>query len=79
MTESMIYWITRLDGIRGFCEGFQIIAILFAVVGIITTIFTIGVKITAESEGSSDDARIAGSICKIACKVWIPAFCIASL
>ena len=40
MTESMIYWITRLDGIRGFCCGIQTIAVLFAVLGIIAAITT---------------------------------------
>ena len=77
MTETMIYWITRLDGIRGFCCGIQTIAVLFAVLGIIAAIVALCISIAAEEEGSDDDARIASSICKIACKVWIPAFCIA--
>ena len=77
MTETMIYWITRLDGIRGFCCGIQTIAVLFAVLGIIVAIVALCISVTAEEEGSDDDARIACGICKIACKVWIPAFCIA--
>ena len=77
MTESMIYWITRLDGIRGLCFGIQTFAVLFTILGIIAAIVALCISATAEEEGSDDDARIASSICKIACKVWIPAFCIA--
>ena len=77
MTESMIYWITRLDGIRGFCFGIQTFAVLFTILGIIAAIVALCISVTAEEEGSDDDARIASSICKFACKVWIPAFCIA--
>ena len=77
MTESMIYWITRLDGIRGFCFGIQTIAVLFAILGIVAAIVALCISVIAEEEGSDDDARIANSICKFACKVWIPAFCIA--
>ena len=77
MTESMIYWITRLDGIRGFCFGIQTFAVLFAILGIIAAIVALCISVTAEEEGSDDDVRIANSICKFACKVWIPAFCIA--
>ena len=77
MTETMIYWITRLDGIRGFCFGIQTIAVLFAVLGIIAAIVALCISVIAEEEESDDDARIASSICKFACKVWIPAFCIA--
>lgn len=79
MTESMIYWITRLDGIHGFCQGFQIIATILAVVGIITALITGGVKAASIAEGSDDDAKIAGSICKVACRVWIPMFCLATI
>ena len=77
MTETMIYWITRLDGIRGFCCGIQTIAVLFAVLVISAAFVAVCISISAEEEGSDDDARIASSICKIACKIWIPAFCIA--
>ena len=77
MTESMVYWITRLDGIRWFCFGIQTFAVLFAILGIIAAIVALCISVTAEEEGSDDDARIANSICKFACKVWIPAFCIA--
>lgn len=77
MTESMIYWITRLDGIHGFCYGIQTLAGVFAIVGITAAIIAVCIKINAEAEESDDDARLASGICKIACKVWIPAFCIA--
>ena len=77
MTESMVYWITRLDGIRGFCFGIQTFAVLFAILGIVAAIAAACIRVGAEEEGSDDDARIASGICKIACKVWIPTFCIA--
>ena len=77
MTETMIYWITRLDGIRGFCFGIQTFAVLFTILGVIAAIAAACIRVGAEEEGSDDDARIACGICKIACKVWIPAFCIA--
>ena len=77
MTESMIYWITRLDGIHGFCFGIQAFTVVFAVLGIIAALVSTCISASAEAEGSDDEARVASSICKIACKVWIPAFCIA--
>ena len=77
MTETMIYWITRLDGIRGFCFGIQRFAVLFTILGVIAALVSTCISASAEAEGSDDEARVASSICKIACKVWIPAFCIA--
>ena len=77
MTESMIYWITRLDGIHGFCYGIQTIAVISTIIGAIAALVAVCIRVGAEEEGSDDDARIASGICKIACKVWIPAFCIA--
>ena len=77
MTETMIYWITRLDGIRGFCFGIQTFAVLFTILGVIAAIAATCISVTAEEEGANDDARVANGICNIACKVWIPAFCIA--
>ena len=76
MTESMIYWITRLDGIHGFCFGIQTFGVLFTILGVIVAIAATCVGVAAEEDGD-DDARVANGICKIACKVWIPAFCIA--
>lgn len=75
----MIYWITRLDGIHGFCQGFHIIASILTAVGILTALIAGGVKAAATAEGSDDDARIAGSICKVACRVWIPMFCLVTI
>lgn len=77
MTETMIYWITRLDGIRGLCFGIQTFAVLFTILGIIAAIVATSISVASEEDGSDDDARIANGICKIACKIWIPAFCIA--
>ena len=50
---------------------------LFTILGVIAAIAATCIKIGAEEDGLDDDARIASGICKIACKVWIPAFCIA--
>ena len=77
MTESMIYWITRLDGIHGLCYGIQTFAVVFTILGIVAAISATCISVAAEEDGLDDDARVASSICKIACKVWIPAFCIA--
>lgn len=77
MTETMIYWITRLDGIRGLCFGIQTFAVLFTILGIIAAIVATSISVASEEDGSDDNARIANGICKIACKIWIPAFCIA--
>ena len=78
MTESMIYWITRLDNICSFLSNFQELATVFAIIGIIVAIaaFIIS-KLAKSTNDDDDDARIANSIYKIACKVWIPAFCVA--
>lgn len=77
MTESMIYWITRLDGIHGFCFGIQTIAVISTIIGAIVALVAVCIKVSSEVEESDDDVRFASGICKIACKVWIPAFCIA--
>lgn len=77
MTESMIYWITRLDGIHGFCFGIQTIAVISTVIGAIVAFVSGGLKAASEADGYEDGAKIAASICRVSCKVWIPAFCIA--
>ena len=77
MTESMIYWITRLDGIHEFCHVIQTIAVISTVIGAIVAFVALCIKVSSEVEESDDDARFASGICKIACKIWIPAFCIA--
>lgn len=79
MTESMIYWINRLDEIRSFCLGLNIISSIFAIIGIMAALVTTCFKAVFESEGSDADARAANSIRKFACKIFIPAFCIATL
>ena len=50
MTETMIYWITRLDGIRGFCFGIQTFAVLFTILGVIAAIAATCISVTAEEE-----------------------------
>lgn len=77
MTESMIYWITRLDGIHELCHGLEAIGILLTAIGIITSLITTGVKFLSELEGSDNDAKMASNICKFSCKIQIPALCVA--
>ena len=77
MTESMIYWITRLDGIHSFFLGLQVISIILTAFGIAIALTTVCLKASAELDESSDEVRIYDYVCKLALKVLIPAFCIA--
>ena len=77
MTESMIYWITRLDGIHSFFLGLQVISIILTAVGITIALTTACLKASAELDESSDEVRIYDYVFKLALKVLIPAFCIA--
>ena len=77
MTESMIYWITRLDGIHSFFLGLQVISIILTAVGTTIALTTVCLKASAELDEYSDEVRIYDYVCKIALKVLIPAFCIA--
>ena len=77
MTESMIYWITRLDGIHSFFLGLQVISTILTAVGIAIALTTVCLKASAELDESSDEVGIYDYVCKLALKVLIPAFCIA--
>ena len=77
MTESMIYWITRLDGIHSFFLGLQVISMILTAFGIAISLTTACLKASAELDESSDDVRIYDYVFKLALKVLIPAFCIA--
>ena len=79
MTESTIYWITRLDKIHEFCDKFGEIALFFTIIGAITAFITICYKAVSESEGLINESKAASKFCKIFCKVWIPALCIATM
>ena len=74
MTETMIYWITRLDGICNFCDVIQTIALVFTVIGMIILLAASILKHISESE---EDVKIANGLCKMSCKFWIPALCVA--
>ena len=74
MTETMIYWITRLDEICKFCDVVQTIALVFTVIGICILLAVSILKHISESE---EDAKIANGVCKMSCKIWIPALCVA--
>ena len=77
MTESMIYWITRLDGIHSFFLGLQVISTILTAIGITIALTTACLKASAKLDESSDEIRIYNYVCKLALKVLIPAFCIA--
>ena len=79
MTESMIYWITRLDGIHGFCFGIQTIAVISTVLSAMMAFIAAIVKVICEEDESNEEARAASKIFKISFKVLIPAFCIAMM
>ena len=79
MTESTIYWITRLDKIHEFCNEFGELAIFFTVIGAVIAFIVLCYKAVAESEGLINEAKTASRFCNIACKIWIPALCIATI
>lgn len=74
MSETMIYWITRLDKICTFCDVIQTIALVFMVIGMVILLAASILKHISESE---EDIKIASGVCKMSCKFWIPALCIA--
>ena len=79
MTESTIYWITRLDKIHEFCNEFGALAIFFTVIGAVITFIALCYKALSESEGAINEAKAASKFCKITSKVWIPALCIVTI
>ena len=79
MTESTIYWITRLDKIHEFCDKFGELALFFAIIGAVTAFIIICQKAVSEAEGAINEAKAASKFCKLFCKVWIPALCIATM
>ena len=78
MTESMIYWITRLDGIHEFYHGIYAIAAVFAVLSAIVAFSGAFIK-AMYGEEPNEDARTAVRVCKLSFKVLIPAICIATM
>ena len=55
MTESTLYWITRLDQIYSFCNGLGILLAILAVLGVITlTIFKIIKEVNREFNRGDD-------------------------
>lgn len=56
----------------------QIISTIFAAVEIIAALAATCCKVVSELQESDDDARIADSIRKFACKILIHTFCIAT-
>lgn len=79
MTETMIYWITRLDRIHNFCDGIQTIALLFATIGFIILLVAAILKHMAEADGTDSEVKMTSGVCKMSCKIWIPALCVAMI
>lgn len=81
ITQTMMYWITRLDGIRGFLHGFDcltgilfIIALICAVIAGIICIAMVGDSWKPMSETvETEDYKIVKRIRSLSCKI---AFCI---
>ena len=74
MTETMIYWITRLDEICNFFDVIQTIALVFTIIGMMILLAASILKHIAEAE---EEVKIASGVCKMSCKIWIPALCVA--
>lgn len=84
MTESTIYWITRLDEIRGFLVGIQIILTLVASVGIIMLLigyFCMNIRKEEYGDGydEDDDYKAMRSLFRAGCMIGIPAAVIATI
>ena len=79
MTETMIYWITRLDRIHNFCDGIQTSAILLTVIGMIILLAASILKRMAEADGTDSEVKMTSGVCKMSCKIWIPALCVAMI
>jgi len=82
MTESTIYWITRLDEVKSFCTGFQIVFSVAVVLGVLLAIITYCMKMGIKAEGyrgyeESSDYKMVSSLCGFGCKIAIPAFILA--
>lgn len=79
MTETMIYWITRLDRIHNFCDGIQTGALLLTVIGMIILLVAAILKRMAEADGTDSEVKMTSGVCKMSCKIWIPALCVAMI
>lgn len=76
MTESTMYWITRLDGLHSFFNGIQVLSTIALFVAIVVFAITYNVMMINKDYGQdSSDYVIAKSINSIALKVLIPALC----
>ena len=79
MTESAIYWITRLDEIKSFFLGLQTLMSVLAGISLTLLIICMILKNVEESSSGTDtdDYRSLFAICKHARIIFIPTFCIA--
>lgn len=81
MTESTIYWITRLDEIREFLVGIQIIPTIIAGVSIIMSLIGyICMNMEKASYGDEDDDyKVMKSLCRTGRTIGIIAAVIATM
>lgn len=78
MTESTMYWITRLNGLHSFFDGIEMLGVGVLLAAAIMFVITRSVMATNKDYGPDDsDYVIAKSINSIALKVLIPALCIS--
>ena len=79
MTESTIYWITRLDEIKSLLDAFQTISTIIVAISFLFLAVLLCVRCDEKyryGTGTRDYMTIS-IICKYAYMVFIPAFCIA--
>lgn len=84
MTESTLYWITRLDQIRGFLDGLHVATAVLAGVGIVAVLLSLGFMAVAKVQcgddwKDDDDYKSIRAVFKIACAVAIPSVVLATL
>lgn len=83
MTESLMYWITRLDVIKSFFDGIQILAIVtvvFSSVSAITSYIIIQVQKSSSYFDETDKDYVVGKIInRVTFKVFILASTISIL
>lgn len=77
MTESTMYWITRLDGLHSFFNGIQVLSTIALFAAIVVFVITHIVMTISKDSGLDDsDYVIAKLLNSIASKVLIPALSI---
>lgn len=81
MTESTIYWIARLDEIREFLVGIQVVSTLIAGVGGIGMLVSACIMAMEKSHGWEDagDYKAAKAVFALCCKLIVPTAILATM